>query len=113
MNDAKKWGISNKKSITYNTVSSVIGSQMKKTADISVDAGTSHSSTKKKKAVLEHETDYFTNSSEDSNIECETYDDEYTTYDTKTRHSEWWSQKELNDLIRDYLKMALNILLQL
>ena len=46
-------------------------------------------------------TDYFTSNSEDSNIKCETSDDEYTTYDTKTRHSERWSQKEWNDLIRD------------
>ena len=38
-------------SITYNTVSPVIGPQMKKLADIQVDAGTSHSNTKKKKAI--------------------------------------------------------------
>ena len=76
------------KSIAYNTVSSAIGPQTKKPADIPVDAGTSHSNTKKKKAVLEHETDYFTSRSEDSNNECETSDDEYTTYDTNTRHSE-------------------------
>ena len=62
---------------------------MKKPADILVDAGTSH-----------------------SNIECETSDDEYTANDTKTRHLERWSQKELNDLIRDYLKMAMNTLIQ-
>ena len=74
---------------------------MKKPTDIPVDTGTSHSNTKKKKTVLEHETDYFTSSNEDSSNECETSDDEYTTYDTKTRHSERWSQKELNDLIRD------------
>ena len=74
---------------------------MKKPADIPVDAGTSHSNTKKKKAVLEHETDYVTSSSEDSNIKCETSDDEYTTYDTKTIHSERWFQKKLNDSIRD------------
>ena len=35
---------------------------MKKTADIPVDAGTSHSNTKKKEAVLKHKTDYFTSS---------------------------------------------------
>ena len=57
MNDAKKWRIFNKKSITYNTVSSVIGPQIKKPAEILVDAGTSHSNTKKKKAVSEHDTD--------------------------------------------------------
>ena len=49
MKDAKKWGIFNKKSITYNTVSSVIGPQMKKPADIPIDAGTSHSNTLKRK----------------------------------------------------------------
>ena len=102
MNDAKKWGIFNNKWITYNTVSSFIVSQIKKKpVDIPVDAGTSQLNDKRKKAVLEHETGYFTRSSEDSNIECETYDDEYTTYATKRRHSERWSQKELNDLIRD------------
>ena len=111
MNDAKKWEIFNKKSITYNTISSVIGPQIRKPADIPVNASTSHSNIKKKKAVLGHETDYFTSSSEDSNIECKTSDDEYTTYETKTRHSERWSKKELNDLIRDYLKIALNTLL--
>ena len=44
---------------------------------------------------------YFTRSSEDSNIKCETSDDEYATHDTKTKHSETCSQKELNDLIRN------------
>ena len=72
---------------------------MRKTADIPVDAGTSNSNTQKKKEVLEHKTDYFTSSIEDPNIECETSDDEYTTYDTKTRHSERCFQKELNDSI--------------
>ena len=38
---------STKKSITHNTVSSVIGPQVKKPAGISVDAGTFHSNTKK------------------------------------------------------------------
>ena len=42
INDAKKWGIFNKKSITYNTVSSVIGPRMKKPADILVNASNSH-----------------------------------------------------------------------
>ena len=45
MKDAKKWGIVNKKSITYNTVSSVIGPQMNKPADIPSHSGTSHPST--------------------------------------------------------------------
>ena len=40
----------------------MIGPQMKKPADISVDAGTSHSNTKKQKAILEHDTGYFTSS---------------------------------------------------
>ena len=74
---------------------------MKDLVDIPVDADTSYSNTKKMKAVLEHETDYFISSNKNSNIKCETSHDEYTTYNTKTRHSERWSQKELNDLIRD------------
>ena len=66
----------------------------KKSADIPVNAGTSHSDTNKKKAVLESETDYFTSNSEDSNIECETSDDEYTTYEPKIRYSEEWSRRQ-------------------
>ena len=69
----------------------MIEPRMKTSADIPVDSGTSHSNTNKKKTVLKHETDYFTSSSEDSNIECGTSDDEYTTYDTETRNSERWS----------------------
>ena len=101
MDNAKKWGIFDKKSIIYNTVSWVIGPQKKKLVHIPVDAETSHSNTKKKKTILEYETDYFTSSSEDSNFQCETSDDEYTTYDTKTRYSERWSQKKWNKLFRD------------
>ena len=61
---------------------------MKKPADIPVETGNSHSNTKKMKIVPEHETDYFTSSSENYNIECQTSDNEYITYDTKTRHRE-------------------------
>ena len=46
MNDATKWGIFKKKSITYNTVFMVIESRMKKPAGIPVDLRTSHSNTK-------------------------------------------------------------------
>ena len=79
----------------------MIRAQIKILADIPVTLAPLIPTLKKNKAVLEDEKDYFTSSSEDSNIECETSDDEYTTYDTKTRHSERWSQKELNDLIQD------------
>ena len=64
----KKCGIPKKKPITYNTVSSVIGPQMKKPADIPVDTGTPYSNSKKNKAVLEHKIDYFTSSNKDFNI---------------------------------------------
>ena len=53
---------------------------MKKTADISVDAGTSHSGAKKTKAMQEHEK--CTSNSEDSETTCETTNNEYTKYDT-------------------------------
>ena len=42
-----------------------------------------------------------TRSSEDSDTESEATDSEYTTYDTKMRSSVKWTQKELNDLIRE------------
>ena len=51
MNDAKNWRIFDRKSITFNTVSSVIEPQMKTSVDIPVDAGNSHSNTKTKKAI--------------------------------------------------------------
>ena len=52
MNNKKKWGIFNKKSISYNRVASVIGPQMKKPTDIAVNTGTSHSNTKKEEGSL-------------------------------------------------------------
>ena len=80
-----------------NNITQSLSPPITKSADIPVDAGTFHSNTSIKKAVLEYESGYFKSISEDSSIGCKTSDDEYTTYDTKTEKSE----KELNDTTRD------------
>ena len=89
-----KWNIFDKYSIisfTYHTVSSVIKLQIKKTADAPVDAGTFHLNPQKTKAVQKHEK--YTSSSENSDTKCETTDNEYTLYDTRTQRLETRTQK--------------------
>ena len=58
---------------------------MKKTADNSVDADISHSIANKTESVHDHKK--CTLSSGYSDTDCETVDNEYTSYATKMRYS--------------------------
>ena len=71
---------------------------MKKPADIPVDTGTSRSKTKKKSKFWNMRQTIL-----QAAVKIPTLNVKHlmtsTLHDTKTKHSERWSQKDLNDLI--------------